>query len=309
MNQPRPFLSIGMPVYNGDQFLEEALEALLKQTFTDFELIISDNGSTDKTEEICRKYAALDSRIRYYRNEENLGAAWNYNRVFELSQAEYFKWAAHDDICASEYIERCIEVLEKNPSVCLCYARTRFINERGEYIKENYTDDLNLRSSKPHERYGSYLDVLFRSGPEGCSKISPIWGVMRSDCLKKTPLIGNYEGSDLTLLGELALWGEFFEVPEDLFFRREHSQQSVKANTTVQARDAWFDPQNKKKILLPTWRRFREFALAIGRVSLPLPEKISCYLQLRRWLIFSPMGWRKMARELKFLLMYKLNLK
>ena len=109
-NKPR--VSIGMPVFNGENYLAEALDSLLTQTFSDFELIISDNASTDKTEEICRAYAVRDQRIRYFRNQENLGASRNYNRVFELSSGEYFKWAAHDDLCAPEFLGRCVDVLD-----------------------------------------------------------------------------------------------------------------------------------------------------------------------------------------------------
>ena len=112
-------LSIGMPIYNGDEFLKEAIESLLNQTFEDFEIIISDNASTDQTQQICRYYADLDPRIRYYRCKENLGAAWNYNRVFELSYGEYFKWAAHDDYCAPSFFERCVEALDRDRNIIL----------------------------------------------------------------------------------------------------------------------------------------------------------------------------------------------
>ena len=92
-----PRVSIGLPVYNGDNYLAETLDSILAQTFTDFELIISDNGSTDRTEAICRRYAAQDHRVRYVRNPSNLGAARNYKRAFELARGEYFKWNGHDD--------------------------------------------------------------------------------------------------------------------------------------------------------------------------------------------------------------------
>src|SRR5438132_13873019 len=94
----RSQVSIGMPVYNGERYLSGALDSLLSQTLADFDLIISDNASTDATESICRSYAAHDSRIRYFRNENNLGAAANFNRAFELCGGEFFRWAAHDDL-------------------------------------------------------------------------------------------------------------------------------------------------------------------------------------------------------------------
>nr|MDJ0569288.1 glycosyltransferase family 2 protein [Pleurocapsa sp. MO_192.B19] len=129
MNQNQPLVSIGMPVYNGERYLENALNSILAQTFRDFELIISDNGSTDKTEEICRQYANVDRRIRYFRNEQNLGAGWNFDRVAQLATGKYFKWACHDDLCALEFLQRCIEILEQAPNIVLAYPKTLIIDE------------------------------------------------------------------------------------------------------------------------------------------------------------------------------------
>ncbi|MBS0016773.1 MAG: glycosyltransferase family 2 protein, partial [Arthrospira sp. SH-MAG29] len=134
---PHPRVSIGLPVYNGENFIQETLDCLLSQTFDDFELIICDNASTDRTEEICRDYAARDKRIRYYRHPENLGAAKNYNRTFELSTAEYFKWAAHDDLYAPEFLERCVEALDTHPSTVLCYPQEYWIDEQGNPLKSH----------------------------------------------------------------------------------------------------------------------------------------------------------------------------
>ena len=116
MATDRPRLSIGMPVFNGEKYIRCALDSILSQTYKDFELVISDNASTDKTESICLKYKEQDNRIRYYRNKKNIGAPSNYNRVFLLSSANYFKWAAHDDMIAPEYIEKCMEILENDSS-------------------------------------------------------------------------------------------------------------------------------------------------------------------------------------------------
>ena len=103
MNRRKSRVSIGMPVFNGEKYLRESIESILDQTYQNFELIISDNASTDRTQEICLEYARKDNRISYYRNDKNLGGPRNYNRVFELSSAEYFKWAAYDDVLAPEF--------------------------------------------------------------------------------------------------------------------------------------------------------------------------------------------------------------
>src|SRR5680860_1035425 len=124
-------VSVGMPVYNGEKYVGAALECLLSQTLTDFELIISDNASTDRTESICRSYAARDSRVRYFRNEQNTGGTANFNRVLELASSEYFKWACHDDLHAPTYLEQCAGILDRNPSFVLCHSKTRHIDSNG----------------------------------------------------------------------------------------------------------------------------------------------------------------------------------
>src|ERR1700751_3293571 len=109
-----PKLSIGIPVFNGQEFLPELLDSLLAQTFGDFEILICDNASTDRTPQICSEYARRDSRVRFVRNQRNLGAVANFNRVFELSTAPLFKWAAHDDLYHQAYLDACVSLLEKN---------------------------------------------------------------------------------------------------------------------------------------------------------------------------------------------------
>src|SRR4051812_18779949 len=85
-------ITIGLPCYNSEKYLTQSIESLLKQTYGNFVLIISDNASTDGTEEICRRYAAADARVRYVRNPVNIGMSGNFNRVFSLAETKYFKW-------------------------------------------------------------------------------------------------------------------------------------------------------------------------------------------------------------------------
>jgi len=111
-----PKVSIGMPVFNGDQFIRSALDSLLKQTFTDLELIISDNASTDGTERICREYAALDQRIRYVRQSANIGATANFKYVLDSARGDYFMWAACDDTRSPDFIELNLNFLSEHPA-------------------------------------------------------------------------------------------------------------------------------------------------------------------------------------------------
>src|SRR5262245_55863366 len=286
MSNYNPRVSIGLPVYNGAPFLQEALDSLLSQTFGDFALIISDNASTDGTQEICRAYAAKDRRISYYRHEQNRGAAWNHRYVFELSTSEYFKWAAHDDVCASQYLERCIEVLDYTLAIVLCYTKTVIIDAHGKPLR-NYSAHCDVRSPRPYERFRNLLANFGLS--------DPMYGVVRANTLAKTPLLGNYIASDGVLLAELALLGEIYEVPEALFFRRNHPQQSGRANLMPDNLAAWCDPRNRGRVVLPRLRLLFEYLLAIRRVRMTSYEKLCCYVHMARWLRWR---WEEMKAEL-----------
>lgn len=275
MTKRHPRISIGLPVYNGDNYLEAALGSIVDQTLGDFELIISDNASTDRTAEICQTYAAQDRRIRYYRNEQNLGAMWNFNRVFALSSGEYFKWVAHDDLCAPDFLLKCVEALDRDPSVVLSYPQAIHIDEQGRFIKKHY-DGLNAGSPLAHERFGSLIWMR-----HWCLSV---FGVIRQDILRKVMPQGNYVGSDRVLLAELGLRGRFEEVTEELFLHREHAQRSTRALPRLQDRVAWFDPKRANRIVLPHWRLFWEYLAALERVPLARVERFRCHFQLIRWL-------------------------
>lgn len=130
----KPLVSIGMPVYNGEKYIRQALDSLLAQDYTNFELIISDNASTDKTQEICHEYAMRDSRIRYYRNQQNMGIVWNFNRVFELSTGEYFMWAADDDGWERDYASTLLSVMSRFPESIVSFTNYMKYSENGDFL-------------------------------------------------------------------------------------------------------------------------------------------------------------------------------
>ncbi len=211
----RPLVSIGLFLYNGERFLEAAIESFLNQTFKDFELIISDNCSTDRSDEICRRYAAQDSRIRYYRNQRNMGAGWNIRRVYELATGKYFKQAAHDDMIQPDYLRLCVDALEADESLVLAHSLTRVIDENGQFI-ENYDDGMRTSSLDPVVRA---RDLLLKG-----HRCYPIFGLIRLDALHKLPPQGSYAHSDRVLLLQLGLLGRYYEVPEYLFISTRHMQ-------------------------------------------------------------------------------------
>lgn len=272
-----PRVSIGLPVYNGEKYVREAIESVLAQTFKDFELIISDNASTDQTEKICQEYAAKDPRVHYYRNAKNLGAAKNFNRVFELSSGEYFKWLAADDCLKPRFISDCIKVLEANPDVVLVCSKTTNYDENTEqtYLVEG---DLNLSSPKISARFSG---VLWRCLPANRA----IWGLMRRRVLEQTHLIRSFIGADDCLLIEMAMKGKFVQLPEALYHMNSCHSNAFHILKYLHGREGiaetrWYDPENKARIVMPYWRRLWEYLLLVLRGDASFGEKIFMVMDL-----------------------------
>ncbi|HVK59615.1 MAG TPA: glycosyltransferase, partial [Candidatus Kapabacteria bacterium] len=226
----KPLVTIGLPVFNGEKYLRNALDDLLGQECRDFELVVCDNASTDSTPAICEEYAARDSRIRIFRNETNVGAIQNFNKAFELCTGTYFMWAAHDDRWHPSYLRRCVEELEKHPAAVLCASDLVFLNAAGEKSESlwHFEPTLGLtveqRIQSLIARWGWYA----------------IYGVIRPEFLRETRLIQNVVGPDVLLLAELSLQGEFLKVPEKLFYYRY-------AEKAVEDSIAAMDPASPKK--------------------------------------------------------------
>jgi glycosyltransferase involved in cell wall biosynthesis len=271
-----PRLSIGLPVYNGEKYLAEALDALLGQTFGDFELIISDNASTDRTEEICRDYEAGDKRIRYVRQPSNLGCAPNHNYPVNVARGELFKWASDDDLYGRELLERCISVLDENPDVVLSHSWTVMIDADGAVTtKAGY--HLATDSPDPVVRFRS---LLFDIGGDDD------YGVIRTDVLRRTALYDSYWHSDRTEVAELALHGRFQHVPEPLYFRRDHPGAS--RHMSVRRWCANQDPRRANRWRHPVPRLLAEYVLgyvsAIRNAPLTAVQRRQCFALLGRWM-------------------------
>ena len=264
MTRARPRVSVGMPVYNGERYLAAALESLRAQTYEDFELIISDNASIDRTAEIARSYAAQDRRIRYVRNAKNLGAAANFRHTVQLASGEYFRWAAADDISAPEFLARCIEVLDRESEVVLAYPKTRFIDEHGR-VTSDYDDRLHLLQQRASDRFRALIDRL--------GHCNAMYGLMRTDVVRRTRLLGSYFGADIVLLAELVLYGAFWEVPEFLFYRRFHEAAHSRM-TTIDQWKAFWNPEDRGRIYFYAWRHLWEHARSLPRAPLDAAEKL-----------------------------------
>ncbi len=282
MNAKQPKVSIGLPVYNGENYLAEAIEVVLAQTFPDFELIISDNASTDSTQAICEQYAARDARIRYHRQPVNKGAGWNFNQVFDLSSGKHFKWLAHDDRIAPDFLQKCVEPLEADPSIVLCYTKTTIIDAGGNFL-EDYTVRLHTDSPVIHER--------FRELTLAWSLCFEVFGLIRADAIRKTGKMGNYGHGDGVLLAQLGMLGRFHEIPDSLNFSRKHAGQSMKVfglseqgGNDYHRYSAWFNPSLANKLIFPNWKIFKEFYRTIWLYPIGLRARIICHWIMLRWL-------------------------
>ena len=272
-----PRLTIGLPVYNGENYLAEALDDLLGQSYADFELIISDNASTDATPDICRRYQKQDSRVRYVRQPHNIGLAPNHNFTVEQARGELFKWASHDDLYARDLLKCCVDALDEHPHVVLAHSWTAMIDGSGT-ITEKAEYPLATSSSRAPERFRS---ALFADGGDDYG------GVVRTVILRRTPLHGSYHHADRTVMTEVALYGPFYQVPDWLFFRRDHPERAERACPTMRTRCANMDPRRADRLRHPAARLYGEYVWAyagmIRRAPLSAADRRECYRYLVQW--------------------------
>ena len=272
-----PRVSVGMPVYNGEEFIGEAIRSILDQSFRDIELIICDNASDDATGEICRTFAASDSRVRYYENPVNIGVTDNYSKVVGYARGEYFKWASCNDYCGRDLIARCVEVLDRRPDAVLCYPKTRLFDSVIADAKD-YEDNLDLQQQDPISRFELLIDHIHLNNVMN--------GVIRTDALRRTQLLKAFLSSDFSLLMELVLQGKFVEIPDRLFYRRINTQaHSSQVSESEMLRRYW--PDTKKALTFRTWRLHREYFAAAFRAQLSYAEKCRLYVILMKRLKWS----------------------
>jgi glycosyltransferase involved in cell wall biosynthesis len=271
-------VAIGMPVCNGERFVADAIKSALGQTHSDLVLYISDNASGDATEEICRSFAAGDPRVVYERLTENVGAIPNFNRLFHLARAggspQYFKWMAHDDLCAPTFVERCLSMLEARPELVLANPQTVLIDDDGRRLDGfgGETDDPPLATSPvARDRFG---DVLRRE--VWCF---PIFGVIRTRALAETGLLRPFSSSDKVLLSELAMQGPFGRVEEPLFFRRTHAAQLSAMDARDKAR--WASTERASRVPLPVLA-LNGYLQTARHADLSAGERIQTYGDIAR---------------------------
>ncbi|RUP10168.1 glycosyltransferase [Hyphomicrobium sp.] len=267
-----PAVSICLPVYNGENYVAEAVESMLAQTFIDFELIISDNASTDRTEEICRKFADADPRVRYHRNERNVGGARNQAIAIQLSRGRYVRISAHDDKIAPTHIEECVAALEERPDAVIVFTGTIVLDEAGN-------EDSRYRSTRgtadtPSRRF---RELIFRD--HNCDSI---YGVMRGDAVRSVKPLENFIDADKVFLCRLAFLGPFVSIDRPLFYKRFHPKNWV---GNWRDRMAWYNPDAKGKPTLPHWLELHSYIRTIATAPIPMLERLRCGMAMVQWVV------------------------
>jgi hypothetical protein len=310
MTSTTPKVTIGLMVYNGENYLAEAIESILAQSYSDFEVVISDNGSTDRTADICRHYARLDRRIRFYRHEQNRGAAWNCNRVFELARGEYFKWMAHDDRIEPEYLARCVALLDTQPEVAWCQTRVLLIDGEGQRLSGN----INAWNDPTAAATAVHSVLAFDPGGKRGDRTSPrpserfaavllgvawcldCFGLIRSDALRQTRGCLATYGAEKTLVGELSLVGRYAEIAEPLQHIRIHTSGSGQ-HTTVAEQQAFMGRRRTSGWLNPRLQLLIDQFTTALRMPLSPAERLRCLWAVTRYL-FQLHKWRSVLSSM-----------
>lgn len=279
-----PPVTLGVPVYNGEDYFQESLAAIQEQDFTDLEVLIWDNASTDATQDIARDIVAQDERFRYHRNDENVGGAINSNLLLAEARAPLFKWAYHDDIMDPTMVRRCVEVLDEGgPEVVLAYPRVRLINRVGDIVGEHSDADLDIASDDPAERVREIL-VRFVTQTQ--------FGVMRTAAARAAGGVSVDVAGEIVLPLALALRGKLELVPEQLLLIREHEDRHGGDRASEVA---WVDP-SRPSVPFPYSRATWLFLKAIAEAPLTAHQRRTCYTTVLRH--FTMPTWRTFAGDL-----------
>lgn len=274
-----PLVSIGLPVYNGAAYVSEAIESVLSQTMRDLELVICDNCSSDETQAICERYAASDPRVRYHRNPRNLGAGPNYDLCFHLARGTYFKWAAHDDKLATNYLELAVAALDARPDAVLCTVGICEIDADGGTLRVFANQFVRSGSMSMARRFGGLIHTRHQC--------EDFFGLYRRQALIGSGLHDNYSGSDRVLLAEMALRGPWVSVPDPLFLHREHDKRYTRAVLLVDAKQAalWQDTSGRarQRNTMFHWSIYRRYWRLVGKTAQSPTQRAACYAQLLLW--------------------------
>jgi glycosyltransferase involved in cell wall biosynthesis len=274
LNNSRPPVGIGIPVFNGENYLSEAINSVLDQSYADLEVFICDNASTDKTEDICREFARKDPRIHYVRNTENIGAAKNYDLVWHRSENTFFKWLAHDDRLLPNFVEQTVEVLEADSSIILCNGVVDYIDEHGEHMGYYKSVIRDADSDDPAARFAA---IILRM-----HTCVDFFGMIKREFMVGSLLHQAYRGSDRAFLAQMALRGRFFQIASPLVQMRQHPNQYSKMKN-VRQQLAWQDPDRERTQEIAVLRMYKVYKELVASEVLSETDRNACRNVLRRF--------------------------
>jgi glycosyltransferase involved in cell wall biosynthesis len=272
VSRVEPFVSIGLPVRNGERTIGRAVGSVLEQDYAHLELVISDNASDDGTEELCREFARSDARVRYVRQPENIGLIPNFYAVLRQARGTYFKWMGHDDWLAPTFVRRCVEVFDGDPALILVTTRQGHVGACGEVESAGY-DRGELRSADPVARFGELLRVL----NESHLQLDPLYGMTRPGPVAGLPRpVILHE--DQVFAARLALTGPFGHIDEVLSYRLP-----APFGTRVAI---------ARRLGVPTWQvrvanlmMCRELWTAVGEASLARGDRRAARMAIVRFFV------------------------
>lgn len=283
-------VTLGMPVYNGQRYLRAALDSVIEQDVDDLEILISDNGSTDDTAQICQHYASADSRIRYVRHAENLGGVPNLNYVIQEARAPWFKWAFYDDVLRPGYVARCLEAIRsKGSGVVGAHTQVQVIDESGEVVEDRDDFAIGADASAPHQRLANVYRKL-------ANQLQ--FGIMSTDSLRRAGGHGSYYAADMTLLTSVLMEGPMVQVEEPLLWLRKHPAQF--GNDRFSEMRFYAKPGQSGKYFPWIWLNAQMVRTIVSSgQNLSVTERGRCLdALLREW---TTRQWRGIAGDLKFL--------
>jgi glycosyltransferase involved in cell wall biosynthesis len=278
---PVPRLGIGLPVHNGERYLPSVLECLRRQTYTDFEVTVCDNASTDATARIVRAVAAVDPRFRYVRNETNIGAPGNFNRVFALSRAELYAWVAADDEYDPAYFQRCVELLDERPDAVGAFTKVRLIDGEGAPLGLP-AELIRLDHPDPAVRFADLAS--FR---HSCFSV---FGVYRRAAIARTRGLLPFWNADRVLLAELALQGPVAVYPAPLYLNRQHTSRLTSRAARRDIRDYTSEPAPRAL----TWYYAGQLWKAIQHADIDEAQRRRLQRAFASWTLQNP---GKLARS------------
>lgn len=243
-------ISIGLPVFNGEKFLRKRIDSILNQTYSNFELIISDNASTDKTRLICEEYTRKDSRIKYFRQKKNMGATWNWNFVLKQAKCRYFFWAMVDDLINAQFLEKNLEFLLTKSNYVASVSKLELFGEETDYVKINSYDGIFKKNWKKIRRHfrktnissftGIYekkiKDYLKKDKLNVCT-----FAIFKTNVLRKCLIDKKFVGNDKAMILKVLKYGDINVIDQILMYKYDGGTSTSIINFARKFNDGIFE--------------------------------------------------------------------